>query len=311
MHKFLIVILGPTATGKTALAIDIAKAFGTEILSADSRQFFREMNIGTAKPSPQQLKEIRHHFINSLSVHNEYNVGEFEKDALAILEKIYSKNNIAVMAGGSGLYINAVCNGFDNVPQADKEIRKDLTARYKDKGIESLRIALKRLDPEHYEKIDLSNPHRLIRAIEVCMITGRKYSEIRSDSGTQETEGRRLRTGIREFKVIKVGLNVEREKLYERINARVDAMVDAGLLEEVKSLFPLRHLNSLNTVGYKELFEYMEGKTDFKSAVDRIKQNTRNFAKRQLTWFRKDKNIKWFSPGDPTPIMDFLKVKVK
>ncbi|MBI4945498.1 MAG: tRNA (adenosine(37)-N6)-dimethylallyltransferase MiaA [Bacteroidetes bacterium] len=298
--KYLIVILGPTAVGKTVLAIDIAKEFDTEIISADSRQFFREMNIGTAKPNNEELKSVKHHFINSISVHDEYNAGIFEREALKTLETIYQKNGIAVMTGGSGLYINAVCNGFDELPHADKEIRAKIIEMYKLEGIEYLRDTLKKLDEEHYKKIDIKNPHRLIRAIEVCMVTGMKYSEMRvRDKGQGAKE--------RKFAVIKIGLEMEREKLYERINLRVDEMMKQGLLDEVKNLFKYKHLNSLQTVGYKELFDFMEGKIDLNRAVELIKQNTRNFAKRQMTWFRKDKTIKWFDPREKTKIIQYVK----
>ena len=299
----LIVILGPTAIGKTSLSIDIAKEFDTEIISADSRQFFREMNIGTAKPSEQQLKQVKHHFINSLSIKDEYNVGEFEKDALKILQRIFSSPNgggregaTAVMVGGSGLYINAVCNGFDDVPSSDKKVRENIMEMYKKEGLEYLRNTLKKLDKEHYSIVDLSNPHRMIRAIEVCMVTGKKYSELRK--GTKEK---------RNFSIVKIGLDMEREKLYERINTRVDEMMNEGLLNEVKSLLKSKELNSLNTVGYKELFEHLEGKYDLTRAVELIKQNTRNFAKRQLTWFRKDKEIKWFEPSEKEKITALVK----
>src|ERR1035437_2530207 len=314
-HKFLIVILGPTAVGKTAAAIDIAKELGTEIISADSRQFFREMTIGTAKPNAEELKSVKHHFINSLSIQDEDNAGMFERDALKVLEKIYSKNNVAVMAGGSGLYINAVCNGFDDVPHADKEIRANIIEMYKHQGIEYLRDTLKKLDEEHYRKIDIKNPHRLIRAIEVCMVTGKKYSEMRKKDNSPPTPKGEKQPGsqekIRSFTTIKIGLEMEREKLYERINTRTDNMMREGLLEEVKALAPFRAggvtLNSLQTVGYKELFNFIDGKHELNRAVELIKQNTRNFAKRQMTWWRKDKEIKWFNPDEKEKIMEYIK----
>lgn len=300
--KFLIVILGPTAAGKTQAAIELAKTLDTEILSADSRQFYREMNIGTAKPSSKELAAVKHHFINSLSVTEEYNVGMFERDALKTLNDLFQNKDTVIMAGGSGLYINAVCNGFDEVPQADKEIRAKLTEMYKREGIQYLQNTLKNLDPEHYKKVDIKNPHRLIRAIEVCMTSGKPYSELRKGEKQK-----------RDFTPIKIGLTMDRKKLYERINARVDSMMTEGLLEEVKALAPFRaggkQLNSLLTVGYKELFEYLEGKTNLNQAVELIKQNTRNFAKRQMTWFRKDEEIKWFDPLDLTGMLAFIKEK--
>lgn len=293
--KLLIIILGPTAVGKTSVAIDVAKELGTEIISADSRQFFRETIIGTAKPSPQQLKEVKHYFINSLSVTDDYNAGMFERDALKVLEKIFAKKKSAVMAGGGGLYINAVCNGFDEVPEADKEVRANLSALYKEDGIEALQKMLKKLDEEHYRKVDIKNPHRLIRAIEVCMVTGNPYSELRKGEKQK-----------RNFTYLKIGLELGREELYKRINARVDAMMNNGLLEEVKSLSEYKHFNSLQTVGYKELFDCLEDKTELKQAIELIKQNTRNYAKRQMTWFRKDKEIKWFRTNEQEEIKKYI-----
>ncbi|MBI4931442.1 MAG: tRNA dimethylallyltransferase [Bacteroidetes bacterium] len=360
-EKKLIVILGPTAVGKTALAIEVAKALGTEIISADSRQFFREMNIGTAKPSAEELKQVKHHFINSLSVTDDYNVGMFERDALQVLEKILApphpsplgrekviqvlpqwgrsacpnrsiggggkgfrrgqriQEGVAVMVGGSGLYINAVLNGFDPVPQADKELRANLTALYKEYGIEELQQQLKRLDPEHYRKVDIKNPHRLIRAIEVCLITGKPYSEFRKKDSSPNGGGRADDSispdrSVREgalFTPIKIGLELGREELYARINARVDKMMSDGLVEEVKKLKAHRHRNSLHTVGYKEVFDFFEGKQDLSRTVELIKQNTRNYAKRQMTWFRKDKEIKWFSPHDSKAVIEFVKKELE
>ncbi|HEY4799410.1 MAG TPA: tRNA (adenosine(37)-N6)-dimethylallyltransferase MiaA [Bacteroidia bacterium] len=295
INKFLIVVLGPTAVGKTAFAIDLAREFETEIISADSRQFFREMNIGTAKPSVKELQQAKHHFINSLSIHDEYNVGMFERDALQTIDTIFKKKNIAIMAGGSGLYINAVCNGFDKMPEADSEIRRQLTHVYQEKGVEFLQNKLRELDEKYYHMIDLSNPHRLIRALEVCMATGKKYSDLRK----KEIKNR-------PFTAIKIGLFVEREQLYKKIDLRVDEMIQSGLLEEVKSLSDYKHLNALNTVGYKELFDHLEGQTDLQSAIERIKQHTRNFAKRQLTWFRKEKDIHWFTPIEKEKAVAFL-----
>lgn len=303
--KFLIIICGPTAVGKTAVAIELAKKFDTEIISADSRQFFREMKIGTAKPTPNELNTVKHHFIDSLSVKDEYNVGMFERDALKVLENIFKNKNTAVMAGGSGLYINAVCDGFDQVPGADKEIRDNLTEMYKREGIAYLQTTLKKLDAAHYEKVDIKNPHRLIRAIEVCMTTGKKYSELRKGEKQK-----------RNFSIIKIGLNMDREKLYEKINSRVDAMIAQGLLEEIKSLAPFKVggdagapiLNSLQTVGYKELFEHLDAKHELGRAIELIKQNTRNLAKRQITWFRKDKDIQWFTPEDLEGMLKFVNI---
>ena len=299
--KHLIVILGPTAVGKTAVAIELAKKLNTEIISADSRQFFKEMSIGTAKPNKEELSAAKHHFINSLSVTDEYNVGMFEKDALQVLDTIFKKKDIALLAGGSGLYINAVCDGFDDVPKADKEIRDNLNAMFKSEGISYLQKTLEKLDPEHFKNMDINNPHRLTRAIEVCMATGKPYSELRKGEKKK-----------RKFTSIKIGLNMDREKLYEKINTRVDQMMKEGLLEEVQALAPFRvggNLNSLQTVGYKELFDHLDGKTNLNRAIELIKQNTRNFAKRQMTWFRKDEEIKWFEPKDLEKMMGFIAEK--
>ena len=298
-QKFLVVILGPTAIGKTALAIEVAKGLNTEIVSADSRQFFREISIGTAKPTGEELKAARHHFINSHSIAEDYNVGKFEEDAIALIEKVLDKKNSVVMVGGSGLYIDAVCKGFDKLPKADLKIRKQLTELYSAKGITALQKLLKEKDEEHCKKIDLSNPHRLMRALEVCLITGKPYSALR--------KGKKQK---RHFSSIKIGLNMDREELYARINQRVDDMMKCGLLEEVKSVVEHKEKNALRTVGYKELFGYLEEKTDLQTAVEKIKQNTRNFAKRQLTWFRRDKEIKWFSPNEKEKMMAHIRAEM-
>lgn len=302
-NKTLIIICGPTAVGKTTLAINLAKKLSTEIISADSRQFFRELTIGTAKPSIKELNEVKHHLINSLSVYDDYNVGVFEKDALAILKNIFSKKNTAILVGGSGLYIQAICNGFDEVPSANKEVRKQIIEQYEKEGIEYLRTTLKKLDKEHYDKVDQSNPHRMIRAIEVCLTTGKRYSQLRQQENKNDNKN------IREFNIIKIGLTIERIQLYEKINARVDEMIQQGLLEEVKQLASaIKHqkLNALNTVGYKELLDYLNGMHTLSRAIELIKQNTRNFAKRQMTWFKKDKDILWFDPNNEDKILEYI-----
>ncbi len=284
MHsKTLIVIVGPTAVGKTALAIHVAEHFNTEIISADARQFFREMSIGTAKPTALELKQVKHHLINSHSVQEDYDVSRFEKDVLTTLESIFKKHDKAVMVGGSGMYIDVICNGMDHLPPADNELRASLKDVLEEKGIAALQDQLKVLDPDYHGQVDLLNPRRLIRAIEVCLLTGKKYSSFRKKEKID-----------RPFNIIQVGLEAERPELYERINARVDEMVKEGLVNEVQSLLPYRHLNALNTVGYKELFDYFDGKTSLPEAIDKVKQNTRNYAKRQLTWFKKEKDITWF-----------------
>lgn len=285
-NKILLVICGPTASGKTALAIELARHFHTEILSADSRQFFKETTIGTAKPGTEERKAVRHHFIDSLSITEEYNAGKFETDALELLNELYKRLDLVIMAGGSGLYIQAVCEGFHALPEADAEIREKVLHVQRTEGLEGLRNLLRKLDPVHYEKVDKANPHRMIRAIEVCLVTGKKYSELQSGSKSKK----------REFEIIKIGLDPDRKELYHRIDQRVETMMKDGLLEEARRLYPFRNNNALNTVGYKELFQYLDGAITLEEAVRQIQQNTRNFAKRQMTWWRKDPEIHWLKP---------------
>ncbi len=298
--KFLIVIAGPTAVGKTALAIQLANHFHTEIISADSRQFYREMNIGTAKPSEEELKSAKHHFVNSLSIHDDYNVGMFEADVIKCLADVFSRHDVAILCGGSGLYIDAVCNGMDNLPEQDNELRKKLSHLYLEKGIEALQQKLQQLDPDFYEEVDRDNPHRMIRAIEVCMVSGKKYSELRKKQKV-----------TRPFAILKTGIEDDREKVYQRINDRVDKMMADGLEAEAKSLHHYKHLNALQTVGYKELFDYFESKITLDEAISLIKQHTRNYAKRQWTWFRKDKEMQWFRPNEKAQIIDYIEEHVQ
>lgn len=291
----MIILAGPTAIGKTALGITLARHFDTEIISADSRQFFREMSIGTAKPSEEELQQAIHHFIGSHSITENYNVGKFETEAIALLDDLFQKHDIVFMVGGSGLYIDAVCKGFDILPEADEAIREKIDTLLENEGIEALQNLLKELDPVYYEQVDLNNPQRLSRALEVCLNSGKPYSALREGKVKQ-----------RNFNIIKIALNIPRELLYGRINNRVDQMMKQGLLEEVKSLEHYKHLNALQTVGYKELFDYLGGKTGLQQAVDLIKQNTRRFAKRQLTWFRRDEEMKWFSPGEESDVIEYV-----
>ena len=284
--KRLIVILGPTASGKTDLAIKVARWLNTEIISADSRQFYRELSIGTAKPSQEQLSEVKHHFIGHISITEDYNISRFEQDAIRLLDKLFETHQDVVMTGGSGLYIDAVCNGLDDQPENDPGIRRQLNLEYKLYGIKYLQGELLRLDPAYYEVVDLSNPHRLMRAIEVCMITGKPYSSFRKSHQHQ-----------RNFKTVKFGIQIPREELVERINRRVDHMMARGLLEEVKANLPYRNLNALNTVGYNEIFEYLDGNCTLEEAMEKIRINTRRYAKRQMTWFRKDPDINWIDPA--------------
>ena len=283
MGNFIISIVGPTAIGKTTLSIKLAQYFNTEIISADSRQFYKEMQIGTASPTPSELASVKHHFIHSKSVINNYNVGAFEKDAMERLDSLFKTNNIVVMVGGSGLYVDAVTKGLDYFPNVDPAIREELNKRLKDEGLSTLQDHLKKLDIKAYNTIKIDNPHRVIRALEVCIGTNQPYSSFLN----KEKEKR-------DFKVITIGLSADRDIIYDRINKRVDHMIDEGLLEEVKTLLPYQKLNALNTVGYKEIFNYINKIWTLDFAISEIKKNTRRFAKRQLTWFKKDTNIFWF-----------------
>ena len=282
-NNTLISIVGPTAIGKTALSIKLAQHFNTEIISADSRQFFKEMSIGTAVPSLEELAGAPHHFIQHQSINDNFNVGDFERAAILKIKELHQTNPTLVMVGGSGLYVKAVTKGLDYFPEVDSSIRTNLNLQFEKDGLLNLQEQLKDLDPQAYKTIAIDNPQRVIRALEICIGTGNPYSSYLTNPEKK-----------RNFKTISIGLNAERSIIYDRINQRVDLMVENGLLEEAKSLFPYKHLNALNTVGYKELFNYFEGNFTLDFAISEIKKNTRRFAKRQLTWFRKDDTIKWF-----------------
>ena len=284
--KKLIVIAGPTAIGKTALSIKLAQHYSCPILSFDSRQFYTEMTIGTAKPSEKELTKTEHHFINSRSIHNLYTAGMFETDAIHQLNEIYKTNDICIAVGGSGLYINGLCYGIDNIP-SDEKIREKLKNRWLKEGLIVLQEEVKKIDPEYYQIADIQNPRRIMRALEVYEISGKTYTSFRSKKKKE-----------RNFNSIWIGLKGEMEPLYERINQRVDEMLLEGLVEEVKTLLPFKELKALNTVGYTELFEYLEGHCDLEEAIRLIKRNSRRYAKRQLTWFRKNSDINWFNPTD-------------
>lgn len=299
-NKYLITLVGPTAIGKTALSIQLAAIFNTEIISADSRQFYKEMSIGTAKPNLTEMQGITHHFINSHSISEDYNVGKFETEAIEVLNTLFEKKNVVIMVGGSGLYIDAVCNGLDELPEANEEVRNKISLMLKNEGIEALQILLKKLDIDYYNQVDLNNPQRLSRALEVCLTTGKTYSSLR--------EGKNKK---RNFTCIKIGLNTSREKLYGNINKRVDLMVEQGLVDEVKSLLPYQEKNALQTVGYKELFDYFNNKIELPKAIELIKQHTRNFAKRQLTWFKRDESIQWFEPTEIEMVKEYLYKEIK
>ena len=294
-QKTLISIVGPTAIGKTALAIKIAQYFNTEIISADSRQFFKEMEIGTAKPNVTELAAAKHHFINSHSVTQLFSTGDFELEALKKTAEIFANQNIAILAGGSGLYVNALLNGLDEMPEIDLSIREKLNTQFEQEGIVSIQKDLANLDPEYFAKVDKQNPQRMIRGLEVFLSTGQKLSSMLS--ATKK---------VRPFKIIKIGLNTDRTLLYDRINKRVDQMIAHGLVEEVISLQEFKNLNALKTVGYSEIFDYLEGSISLEQATSAIKQNTRRFAKRQLTWFRRDEEIKWFEPNETEKIIQYI-----
>jgi len=294
--KTLIVIAGPTASGKTAAGIRLAQYYKTVVVSADSRQFYREMSIGTAKPGWDELAAVKHYFIDSHAITDPFSVGDFEKQGLALLDDLFKTHDKMILVGGSGLYIKALCEGFDDIPQADEGIREQLNFEFEEKGIAALQEELKIADPDYYNEVDLGNPQRIIRALEVFRTTGNPFSAYRKATVNK-----------RPFNILKIGLDLPREVLYDRINKRVDEMVKQGLVDEVRSLIPYRHYNALNTVGYSELFDYFDGKTDLDKAIDLIKQNTRRFAKRQLTWFRKDQQIHWLKPDEIQPeIIDRL-----
>ncbi|RAJ28591.1 tRNA (adenosine(37)-N6)-dimethylallyltransferase MiaA [Pedobacter cryoconitis] len=299
-NKTLIVIAGPTAIGKTALAITLAQHFTTEIISADSRQFFKEMSIGTAKPHADELAAAKHHFIDSHSINTFFSTGDFEKQALGLLDEIFTRHDLAIMVGGSGLYLDAVTKGLDELPDTDMEIRSQLNNLFETEGLEPIKAQLEAADPEYYAKVDQANTQRLIRGLEFFLSTGKKVSSFLTNSRKE-----------RSFNIIKIGLNMERPLLYERINNRVDVMLEEGLLEEVKSLIEFRELNALKTVGYAELFDYLDGTITYDFAVEKIKQNTRRFAKRQLTWFRRDTQIHWFTPDQPAEVINFVEQNIK
>jgi len=275
----------------------LAKHYNTVIVSADSRQFYREMSIGTAKPTNEELAAVKHYFINSHSVTKPFSVGDYEKECLALLDKLFKAHDKVILVGGSGLFIKAICEGFDDIPTANKQVRERLNNELAKNGIETLQERLKVIDPDYYQQVDLNNPQRIIRALEVFESTGKPFSSYRKSTINK-----------RPFAVIKLALNMERKNLYQRINHRVDMMIQQGLVEEAYSLLPYRHLNALNTVGYSELFDHFDGKIDLPTAVELIKQNTRRFAKRQITWFHKDDGILWVDAAKPSLVNDMLSI---
>ena len=294
----LLVLLGPTGVGKTNISLQLAEYFGCPIVSSDSRQFYKELKIGTAAPTEAQLSRVKHYFIGSHSIHDEYNAGQYELDTIQLLDELFKIHPVVMLVGGSMMYIDAVCNGMDDIPTVDAETRRFWQQQFSNFGLEFIQNELTRLDPIHCEQVDLLNPKRIIHALEICSMTGKSYSS--------------FRTGLkkeRSFDVLKIGLNRPRPELYERINLRVDEMMADGLLEEAKQFYQFRHLNTLNTVGYKELYEYLDGTWTLDFAVDMIKQDSRRYAKRQLTWFNRDKEVTWFHPEDEQQIMEFIQHK--
>jgi tRNA dimethylallyltransferase len=299
MNNTCFIITGPTAAGKTALAIELARTFRTDIISADSRQCFRELNIGVAKPSEEELRLVKHYFINSHSIHDEVNAAVFEQYALQAVCTIFQSRPVAVMVGGTGLYIKAFCEGIDDIPPVSPAIREAIVARYEQHGISWLQQQVREADPLYYASGEVSNPQRLIRALEVMQGTGKSIRHYQ--------QGKKI---TRDFAIVKIGLELNREKLHRNINSRVDKMMEAGLLEEVHSLLPWRQLNALQTVGYSELFNYLDGHCSLPEAVEAIKTHTRQYAKRQMTWFRKDPHIQWFSPDNLQQIIDYCQANV-
>jgi tRNA dimethylallyltransferase len=295
----IIAVVGPTAVGKTRVAIELAQVYQTEIVSADARQFYREMAIGTAVPSREELKRVPHHFIQSHAIEQLYSVGEYEQEALQLIDQLSTRHSILILVGGSGLYVKALLDGLDEMPAVDLEIRERLTARVATGGLPALVKQLEELDPEFAQLIDRNNPQRVIRALEVCLSTGKPYSTFRQ-GGTKE----------RPFRSIRIGLELDRATLYQRIDQRVDEMLAQGLLEEARALFPFRENNALQTVGYSEIFDFLEGHHTWEEAVRLIKRNSRRYAKRQLTWFRKDPQVKWFHPDDRNGITGYINARL-
>nr|WP_321521869.1 tRNA (adenosine(37)-N6)-dimethylallyltransferase MiaA [uncultured Macellibacteroides sp.] len=296
----LIVLLGPTGVGKTELSLRVASHVGGPIISSDSRQLYKELVIGTAAPTPEQLARVRHYFVGTLSLTDYYNASQFEEEVLSCLENLFQTSPNVVMSGGSMMYIDAVCNGIDDLPTVSPEIRNRLMKRFEEEGLEPIREELKQLDPIHYNEVDLNNYKRVIHALEICLMTGKPYSELRTNPKKQ-----------RPFNILKIGLNRDREELCNRINSRVDQMMSDGLLEEARKVYAYKHLNSLNTVGYKELFNYLDGEWTLDFAVEKIKRNTRVYARKQMTWFKRDKDITWFHQDDESGVLSFIDAHLK
>lgn len=295
MSKTLLVLIGPTGVGKTELSLYLADHFGSPIISSDSRQLYADLKIGTAAPTMEQLSKAPHYFIGTLKLTDYYSAAQYEADVLQLLEKLFQTKDVVVMTGGSMMYIDAVCKGIDDIPTVDKDTRELLLQKYETEGLENLCSELKLLDPDYYNIVDLKNPKRVIHALEICYMTGKTYTSFRTRSAKE-----------RPFHILKIGLTRDREELYERINRRVDIMMEEGLLEEARKVYPYKHLNSLNTVGYKELFNYFDGTWELPFAIEKIKQNSRIYSRKQMTWFKRDEEIVWFHPDQETEIMDYI-----
>ena len=296
--KTLFVLIGPTGVGKTELSLSIAEMLGCDIVSADSRQMYADLKIGTAAPTSKELARVRHHFVGQLALTDYYSAARYEEEAMECLSKLFTQNDYALLTGGSMMYVDAVCKGIDDIPTVDAETRSFMMERYEKEGLETLCAELRLLDPEYYRTVDLKNPKRVIHALEICHMTGRTYTSYRTQSCKE-----------RPFCIVKIGLRRERKELYERINRRVEEMMEQGLLEEVKSVLPYRHLNSLNTVGYKELFMYLDGEWTLDFAIEKIKQNSRIYSRKQMTWFKRDTEIHWFHPDETERIIHFVETQ--
>ncbi len=295
MPHTLIVLIGPTGVGKTELSLSIAEHFQTCIISSDSRQLYADLKIGTAAPTSEQLKRVPHHFVGTLELTDYYSAAQYETEVMTKLEELFKKNDVVVLTGGSMMYVDAICKGIDDIPTVDKETRETMLRHYEEEGLEKLCSELKLLDPEYYQIVDLKNPKRVIHALEICYMTGKTYTSFRTQS-----------TKKRPFHIIKIGLTRNREELYDRINRRVDEMMEEGLLEEAKGVYPYKHLNSLNTVGYKEMFMYLDGEWTLDFAIEKIKQNSRIYSRKQMTWFKRDTDITWFHPDQKEEIINHI-----
>lgn len=296
--KTLLVLIGPTGVGKTELSLRLAERFQTDIISSDSRQLYADLKIGTAAPTPEQLARVPHHFVGTLQLTDYYSAAQYETEVMKLLSVLFQEKDIVILTGGSMMYVDAVCKGIDDIPTVDEETRTLMKQRYEEEGLDNLCAELKLLDPEYYKIVDLKNPKRVVHALEICYMTGRTYTSFRTRSAKE-----------RPFNILKIGLTRNREELYERINRRVDMMIEDGLLKEAKVVYPYKHLNSLNTVGYKEIFNYLDGEWDLSFAIEKIKQNSRIYSRKQMTWFKRDEEIVWFHPEQEKEILNYIEEK--